>query len=139
MVRRDVNCGRSDKVKGRAELTLELDSLVDASGEERHLDTQPLRFEARSTKKDDAVKIGGACGVGALVGGIVGGKKGAAIGAGVGAGAGTRTSLLFQHSVSDHLDRIGRWPFATGSPARLVIMREPASVRQPSELYGLAC
>ena len=84
---------RSDKVKGRAELTLELDSLVDASGEERHLDTQPLRFEARSTKKGDAVKIGGASGVGALVGGIVGGKKGAAIGAGVGAGAGTGVVL----------------------------------------------
>ncbi len=93
MVRRDVNCGRSDKVKGRAALTLELDSLVDASGEERHLDTQPLRFEARSTKKDDAVKIGGASGVGALVGGIVGGRKGAAIGAGVGAGAGTGVVL----------------------------------------------
>ena len=84
---------RSDKVKGRATLTLEFDSLMVSSGEEHHLDAEPVRFEARSTKKDDAVKIGGASGVGALVGGILGGKKGAAIGAGVGAGAGTGVVL----------------------------------------------
>ena len=84
---------RSDKVKGRATLTLEFDSLMVSSGEEHHLDAEPLRFEARSTRKDDAVKIGGASGVGAVVGGILGGRKGAAIGAGVGAGAGTGVVL----------------------------------------------
>lgn len=84
---------RSDKVKGRATLTLEFDSLTVSSGEEHHLDAAPVHFEARSTKKDDAVKIGGAGGVGALIGGIVGGKKGALIGAGVGAGAGTGVVL----------------------------------------------
>lgn len=84
---------RSDKVKGRATLTLEFDSLTASSGEKHHLDAEPVHFEARSTKKDDAVKIGGAGGVGALIGGIVGGKKGAAIGAGVGAGAGTGVVL----------------------------------------------
>jgi hypothetical protein len=84
---------RSDKVKGRATLTLEFDSLTVSSGEEHHLDAEPVHFEARSTKKDDAVKIGAGGGVGALIGGIVGGKKGAAIGAGVGAGAGTGVVL----------------------------------------------
>jgi len=84
---------RSDKVKGRATLALEFDSLTIPSGEKYLLDAEPVRFEARSTKKDDAVKIGGAGGVGALIGGIVGGKKGAAIGAGVGAGAGTGAVL----------------------------------------------
>lgn len=84
---------RSDKVKGRAQLTLELDSLELASGETQAVEAEPFRFEARSTQKDDAIKIGGASGVGAVVGGIIGGKKGAAIGAGVGAGAGTGVVL----------------------------------------------
>jgi len=84
---------RSDKVKGLATLTLEFDALTASSGEKHLLDAEPVHFEARSTKKDDAVKIGGAGGVGALIGGIVGGKKGAVIGAGVGAGAGTGVVL----------------------------------------------
>ena len=84
---------RSDKVKGRAELTLELDRLVLGDGEELLIQAQPMRFEAQSTKKKDATKIGGATGAGALIGAIIGGKKGAAIGAGVGAGAGTGVVL----------------------------------------------
>ena len=84
---------RSDKVKGRAELILELDRLVLPDGEELMIEAEPMRFEAKSTKKKDAAKIGGASGLGALVGAIVGGKKGAAIGAGVGAGAGTGVVL----------------------------------------------
>ena len=84
---------RSDKVKGRAELTLELDRLVLGGGEELLIAAAPMRFEARSEAKKDAAKIGGATGIGALVGALVGGKKGAAIGAGVGAGAGTGVVL----------------------------------------------
>jgi hypothetical protein len=84
---------RSDKVKGRAQLTLELDSLELDSGEQHELQADPFRFEAESTQKDDAVKIGGAGGVGAVVGGLIGGKKGAAIGAGIGAGAGAGVVL----------------------------------------------
>jgi hypothetical protein len=83
----------SDKVKGLAELTLEFDSLELPSGEKLSLVAEPVHFEARSTKKKDAAKIGGGAGIGALVGGIIGGKKGAAIGAGVGAGAGTGAVL----------------------------------------------
>lgn len=84
---------RSDKVKGRAELTLELDRLVLGGGEELLIEAEPMRFEAQSEAKKDAAKVGGATGIGALVGAIVGGKKGAAIGAGVGAGAGTGVVL----------------------------------------------
>lgn len=87
------HAAHSDKVKGRAQLTLELDALELPSGEQYRFEAEPLRFEAHSTKKDDALKIGGGAGVGALVGGILGGKKGAAIGAGVGAGAGTGVVL----------------------------------------------
>jgi len=87
------HAARADKVKGRAELTLEIDRVVGPTGETLVLDASPLHFEAHSTKKKDAAKIGGASGVGALVGAIVGGKKGAAIGAGVGAGAGTGVVL----------------------------------------------
>ncbi|TDI38009.1 MAG: zinc ribbon domain-containing protein [Acidobacteria bacterium] len=84
---------RSDKVKGRAALTLELDRLVLGDGEELLIEAEPMRFEAQSTTKKDATKIGGAAGAGALIGAIFGGKKGAAIGAGVGAGAGTGVVL----------------------------------------------
>ncbi len=87
------HAARSDKVKGVAQLILELDSLELPSGEEHPFQADPIHFEARSTQKNDAVKIGAAGGIGALVGGIVGGKKGAAIGAGVGAGAGTGVVL----------------------------------------------
>ena len=84
---------RSDKVKGRAELTLELDRVFLEDGEELLIEAKPMRFEAQSSKKQDATKIGGATGAGALIGAIIGGKKGAAIGAGVGAGAGTGVVL----------------------------------------------
>lgn len=66
-------------MKGRAELTLELDRLVLGDGEEFLIEAEPMRFEAQSTKKKHGTKIGGAAGVGALVGAIIGGKKGAAV------------------------------------------------------------
>ena len=84
---------RSDKVKGRAELTLELDRLVLGDGDELLIEAEPMRFQAQLTTRKDVTKIGGATGAGALIGAIIGGKKGAAIGAGVGAGAGTGVVL----------------------------------------------
>jgi len=42
----------------------------------------------KSTTKEDAVKVGAAAGIGAIIGGIAGGGKGAAIGAILGGGAG---------------------------------------------------
>ncbi len=84
---------RSDKVKGRAELTLEFDRVVTFDGEEISIEAEAFRQEARSTQKKDAAKIGVGAGAGALVGAIVGGKKGAAIGTAVGGGAGTGVVL----------------------------------------------
>ncbi|MET0625034.1 MAG: hypothetical protein ABW250_18960 [Pyrinomonadaceae bacterium] len=43
----------------------------------------------KGTTKDDAVKVGAAAGIGAVIGAIAGGGKGAAIGAAIGGGAGT--------------------------------------------------
>ncbi len=84
---------RSDKVKGRAELTLEFDRVVTVAGKEISIEAEALHLEAKSTKKKDAAKIGIGAGAGALVGAIVGGKKGAAIGTAVGGGAGTGAVL----------------------------------------------
>lgn len=81
------------KVKGRAEITLELDRLMMPDGEEVSVEADPYRRVARSTVKKDAAIIGGGAGAGALVGAVVGGKKGAGIGAAVGGGAGTGTVL----------------------------------------------
>jgi len=50
-----------------------------------------LSFQADSTKKQDATKVGVGAGLGAVIGAIAGGGKGAAIGAAAGAGAGGAT------------------------------------------------
>jgi hypothetical protein len=75
------------KVKGLARLSLTLAELeVD---EQRHrLETDRILFEAHSTKKEDAKKVGIGAGAGAVIGAIAGGKKGAAIGTAVGAATG---------------------------------------------------
>lgn len=78
----------SDRVKGRAMLTMTLESLV-VDGEKYRIHTHPIAIQAEGTKKDDATVIGGSTAAGAVIGAIAGGKKGAAVGAGVGAGAGT--------------------------------------------------
>jgi len=76
------------RVEGRASLTMVARKLV-VDGKEYDLTTRPLTFVARSTKKKDAVVIGGGAALGAAIGAIAGGGKGAAIGAGVGGGSGT--------------------------------------------------
>jgi outer membrane lipoprotein SlyB len=57
------------------------------------LHTEILSFEAESTQKKDATKVGVGAGIGAVIGAIAGGGKGAAIGAAVGAGAGGATVI----------------------------------------------
>lgn len=78
----------SDRVKGRAVMTLELKSIM-VEGEEYSLETQPLTIQAEGTKKKDAAVIAGGAAAGTVIGALTGGKKGAAIAAGVGGGAGT--------------------------------------------------
>lgn len=81
---------QSGRVKGVAAMSMQFTAL--------HIGTQSypiesniLSFEAETTKKEDAAKVGIGSGIGAVVGAIAGGGKGAAIGAAVGAGAGGAT------------------------------------------------
>ncbi len=81
------------RVKGRAHLVLTLETL--RVGEEVYdLEVHPLTWKAKGTKKKDALKIGGASGIGAALGAILDGGDGAAKGAGAGAAAGTAFVLL---------------------------------------------
>jgi hypothetical protein len=81
---------RSGRVKGVAEMSLQLDSLQ-VGGKSYPIQTETLSFQAETTKKQDAEKVGIGTGIGAAIGAIAGGGKGAAIGAAVGAGAGGAT------------------------------------------------
>ncbi len=98
---------RSGKAKGRALLQLDFDQIrmpgaagwqefsgqvveVLPGGETGVGEVDPEGgVRGKSTTKDDAVKVGAAAGVGAIIGAIAGGGKGAAIGAVIGGGAGT--------------------------------------------------
>ncbi len=84
---------KGGRVKGVASLSVRLTSLTTADGQKVSIETNSVTREAKSTKKQDALKVGVASGIGAAVGAIAGGKKGAAIGAGAGAGAGTGVVL----------------------------------------------
>jgi hypothetical protein len=85
---------RSGKVKGRAHVALRFDTLVAAGQDERYrIDTAAVGRTAPSTKKKDALEIGGGAAGGALIGGLIGGGKGALIGTAAGGGAGTAVVL----------------------------------------------
>jgi hypothetical protein len=83
---------RSGRVEGRAELAMTLNE-IRVGNAAYPIATNTLTSVAESTKKQDAVKIGGGAGIGAAIGAIAGGGKGAAIGAAVGGGAGTAAVL----------------------------------------------
>jgi len=97
---------RPGKVKGVAELQLSFDQIRTSDNRVTTLhatllEVAPLNSDSspdvdsegairgRDSTKDDAAKVGGASGIGAIIGVIAGGGKGAAIGAIIGAGAGT--------------------------------------------------
>ena len=90
---RIVEADKGGRVKGRAELAVQLTSLRTADGHAVHIATNTVTQEAHGTKGKDAAKIGIGSGVGAAIGAIAGGGKGAAIGAAAGAGAGTGVVL----------------------------------------------
>lgn len=81
---------RSGRVQGRAQMSLQLTSLK-VGAQSYPIQTNVLSFEAESTKKQDAEKVGIGAGIGAVIGAIAGGGKGAAVGAAVGGGAGGAT------------------------------------------------
>ena len=87
----DGRIAESDKggrIKGKANISLELVSVTDSAGRKIEIVTSPISAEAASNKGKDAAKVGVGAGAGAAVGAIAGGGKGAAIGALVGGGAG---------------------------------------------------
>ncbi|MBS1824006.1 MAG: hypothetical protein JST93_01675 [Acidobacteria bacterium] len=80
------------RVKGVASISVRLTSIETGKGPVA-VRTNTLAHQARTTKKNDAIKVGIGSGIGAAIGAIAGGGKGAAIGAGAGAGAGTGVVL----------------------------------------------
>ena len=83
-----VNAYSSGRLRGRADLGIELDSFV-LNGKNYRISTSDVNRASASHKKRNALLIGGGTGFGALVGALAGGGKGALIGAGAGAAAGT--------------------------------------------------
>ncbi len=86
-----VEAVESGRVRGVASLAIELVELATSDGQRVTLRTDPFRKEADSTRKEDAAKVGGGAGLGAVIGAIAGGGKGAAIGAAIGGAAGAGT------------------------------------------------
>jgi hypothetical protein len=83
----------SGRLKGRAVMTLSLDS-VEWNGRTYNIVTShPGRTSARHRKRNLAI-IGGGAGTGAAIGAIAGGGAGALIGAGAGAAAGTAGAVI---------------------------------------------
>lgn len=88
---RIIEVDRGGRVKGRANIALELVRLHAADGRQVELETESYAREAKSTVKRDAVKVGVLTGIGAVAGAIAGGARGARVGAVSGAGAGGGT------------------------------------------------
>ncbi len=91
---RVVDIDKGGKVKGVAQLGIELTSLNTSDGQKVQLRTERFQRQAEASKKTDAAKVGVGAGLGAIIGAIAGGGKGAAIGAGVGGAAGAGDVLL---------------------------------------------
>jgi hypothetical protein len=81
------------RVKGVAGLRLGVTSITTVDHQTLRVSASPFEVLAKSTKKKDAMKIGGAAALGTVIGAIAGGGKGAAIGAVAGGGAGTGVVL----------------------------------------------
>ncbi len=88
-----VNASSAGKIKGRSELTLDIQGIV-FQDRTYNITTSDVRQSGASRGKRSAATIGGGAALGALIGGLAGGGKGAAIGAGVGAGAGTGVQIF---------------------------------------------
>ena len=86
---RIVEADKGGRVKGKANLSIELTSLTVNDGRKVEIVTSPVTAEAAANKGKDAARVGIGAGAGAAVGAIAGGGQGAAVGALIGAGAGT--------------------------------------------------
>jgi len=85
---RVVEADKGGRVKGKANLSIELTGFTTSDGQKIEIVTSPLASEAAANKSGDAKKVGVGAGAGAAVGAIAGGGKGAAVGALIGGGAG---------------------------------------------------
>ena len=88
-----VSAKRSGKVKGRAELQVEFDT-IEVKGRSYKIDTIAVEETATSDKGRDAKIIAGGAGAGAIIGGIAGGGSGALKGLLIGGAAGTGGVLV---------------------------------------------
>jgi hypothetical protein len=111
---------RSGRVKGLATIAFRFGQLT-AWDESHNIQTARISRQAKSTKKEDATKVGIGAGAGALIGAIAGGGSGAAIGTAVGAGAGTGAVLATRG------DEVRLGPGATVTTT----LQEPLIVRVP--------
>ena len=83
-----VSVKRSGKVKGKAELHIEFDT-IEVKGRPHKIETSTVDEVAKSGKGHDAKIIGGLSGAGAIIGGIAGGGSGLLKGLLIGGAAGT--------------------------------------------------
>lgn len=79
---------KAGRVKGLANLTLELTAINTTDGQRIHIQTNTTNIQGPSSRKRDVAEIAGGSALGAIIGAIAGGGKGAAIGAGAGGAAG---------------------------------------------------
>jgi hypothetical protein len=86
---------RSGRVSGLAHLAFTFDR-VEMEGMTVPLHTHAVRYEAESSKSEDATKVGAGAIGGAIIGGILGGAKGAARGAAIGGAAGAGAVLVMR-------------------------------------------
>jgi len=82
---------QSGRVKGVAQLGLELTTITTADKQRLTVQTSPFVKTADTSRGSDAAKVGVGAAIGAAIGAIAGGGKGAAIGAGAGGAAGAGT------------------------------------------------
>ena len=91
---RVINSKRGTKVKGGAELAIELTRLHTSDGQQVLIHTESFEKQMEPDHRQDAEKVAGGAIIGAAIGAIAGGGKGAAAGAGIGGGAGAGDVLL---------------------------------------------
>jgi hypothetical protein len=83
-----INAVRAGRVKGTAELSLQLTRLRTSDGQDVAIQTATFTKEGPKSVKDDAMKVAIGSAIGAAIGAIGGGGRGAAIGAATGGAAG---------------------------------------------------
>ncbi len=88
-----ISAEQAGRVKGLAQLSLQLTQLYTADGQKVPIQTEALMREGPKSVGSDAAQDGVAAGIGAAIGAIFGGGRGAGIGAGAGGAAGAGTVM----------------------------------------------